>query len=205
VSFFRFCDELLARFRYDSRVSMITGFNIVRDRLETEWSYFFSNLTHIWGWATWRRSWARYDERLGQWPAIRAAGLMGEVFDRPDQARFWTDIFDKMHAGTGPDTWDYQWAYTNLIHNALAVTPRINLVQNIGFGAGATHTHWEQDAPAAAAGELPFPLLHPPAMIPLRSMDRRDAELSGLYIPRLPERAIRKLKRVLGRPRRRGA
>jgi hypothetical protein len=197
VTFFRFCEEMLARFRDDSRISMITGFNIVQDHLDMQWSYFYSQLTHIWGWATWRRSWARYDEHLSEWPAIRAAGLMRELFERPEQRRFWTTIFDKMHEGTGPDTWDYQWAYTNLIHHALAVTPRVNLIENIGFGAEATHTRRAEDAPAVPARAMSFPLLHPPAMVPLRRMDELDGRLSGSYIPGLPERALRRVKRAL--------
>ena len=195
VSFFRFSDEMLARFRDDSRISMITGFNI-QDHLRTPWSYYYSRLTHIWGWATWRRSWVRYDEHLSRWPEIRAAGLMRELFARADQRRFWTDIFDRMHEGTGPDTWDYQWAYTNLIHNALAITPRKNLIENIGFGADATHTRRAEDVPAVRAGSLPFPLLHPPAMVPLSAMDELDGELSGNRIPRIHERVMRRLRRT---------
>lgn len=197
ITFFRFCEEMLTRFQDDSRISMITGFNIVQDHVNTPWSYFYSRLTHIWGWATWRRSWARYDEHLSQWPAIRAAGLMPEFFQRPEQRRFWTAIFDKMHQGTGPDTWDYQWAYTNLIHHALAVTPRVNLIENIGFGAEATHTRRTEDAPALAVGTMSFPLLHPPAMVPLRKMDELDGRLSGSTIPGLPKRALRRVKRAL--------
>ena len=196
VSFFRFCDEMLTRFRDDSRISMITGFNIVNDHPHTQWSYFFSQLTHIWGWATWRRSWAMYDEHLCEWPSIRAAGLMQEVFALPAQCRFWTHIFDQMYNGTGPDTWDYQWAYTNLVNRWLSVTPKINLIENIGFGFGATHTHRVEDAPTIAAGTLSFPLIHPPAMIPLRKIDELDARLSKSYIPGLPERFVRKLQRA---------
>ena len=84
VSFFRFCDEMLERFRNDSRISMITGFNVVQDHVPMDWSYYYSQITHCWGWATWRRSWARYDQHLKHWPAVKAAGLMREYFARPD-------------------------------------------------------------------------------------------------------------------------
>lgn len=194
VSFFRFCEEMLVRFRYDSRISMITGFNIVNDHLPKQWSYSYSQLTHIWGWATWRQSWASYDEHLSEWPSIKAAGLMQELFVLPEQSRFWTHIFDEMYNGTGPDTWDYQWVYTNMVHHRLSVAPRINLIENMGFGVGATHTHRVEDAPSVTAGTLSFPLIHPPAMIPLRRMDELDGRLSKNCIPGLPERAIRKLK-----------
>lgn len=198
-SFFRFCEEMLLRFRHDSRISMVTGFNIVQDHYSMEWSYFYSQLTHIWGWATWRRSWVRYDEHLTNWPAIKATGMMRELFSRPEQRRFWTSVFDQMHGGGGPDTWDFQWVYTNLINRGLAITPRTNLIKNIGFGPGATHTHRAEDAPAVVAGTMSFPLLHPPAMIPLRELDELDGRLSGHYVPGLPIRAMHKLKGTLAK------
>lgn len=196
-SFFPFCEAMLDRFRNDSRVSMITGFNIVQDHLRTEYSYFFSRLTHIWGWATWRRAWLQYDEHLSHWPEIRDSGLMAELFPVPAHRRFWTRIFDQMHNGTGPNTWDYQWMYTNLMTGSLSIVPRVNLIENIGFGPGATHTSDASAAPQVKAQQLPFPLAHPPAMVPLAGMDRLDQELSGCRIPGLHRRAIHKLKREL--------
>jgi hypothetical protein len=199
LSFFRFCEEMLARFRYDSRISMVTGFNIIKEHPHTQWSYYCSQLTHIWGWATWRRSWASYDEHLSEWPSIKAAGLMQELFALPEQRRFWTHIFDEMYNGTGPDTWDYQWGYTNLVNRRLSVAPRINLIENIGFGPEATHTHRAEDAPLLVAGTLSFPLIHPPAMIPLRKIDELDGRLCKAYIPGLAERALRKLERAFAK------
>jgi len=175
---------------------MIAGFNIVQDHFHQEWSYFYSRLTHIWGWATWRRSWARYDEHMRDWPAVKAAGLMQDLFALPEQRRFWTRIFDQMHAGTGPDTWDYQWVYTNLIHHALSVTLRVNLTQNIGLGPEATHTRRAEEALAITAGTLSFPLVHQPAMVPSRELDELDSRLSGGYIPGIPARAMGKLRRM---------
>ena len=128
LSFFRFCEEMLIRFRQDSGVSMVSGFNIVQRELQTNYSYYFSRLTHVWGWATWRRAWARYNQHLRHWPEIRASGLLREIFDGDGEVRFWTDLFDKMHNGTGPDTWDAQWEYTSFIANTVSVVPRVNLV-----------------------------------------------------------------------------
>lgn len=197
LSFFRFCEEMLAKFRHDSRISMIAGFNIIDEHLSAPWSYCYSQLTHIWGWATWRQSWASYDEHLSEWPSIKAAGLMEELFVLPEQSRFWTHVFDEMYNDIGPDTWDFQWVYTNLVHHRLSVVPRVNLVQNIGFGPGATHTHRLEDAPSVKVGNLSFPLIHPPAMIPLRKMDELDGRLSKNRVPGLPERAKRKLRSVI--------
>ena len=200
-SFFRFCEEMLGRFRGDQRVSMITGFNHSADRTQTPNSYFFSEMTHVWGWATWRDSWAAYDEALSAWPAVRDANLLREVFPERSAQRYWHAIFERMYRGDGPNTWDYQWMFTNLCRHALAVTPRVNLVQNIGFGADATHSTNPDGAPRVNVGGLAFPLQHPPAMIASRSLDAIDQQLSQWHTPALPRRAVRKVGRMLVRRR----
>ncbi len=196
-SFFRFSEEMLVRYRGDARVSMITGFNHSADQDQASYSYFFSEMTHIWGWATWRDSWAEYDEHLTTWPSVRNSNLLAEVFPDRSAQRYWTAIFDRMHRGEGPNTWDYQWMYTNLCRRALAVTPRVNLVSNIGFGEGATHSTDPHGAPGVTVGQLAFPLSHPPTMIASRSLDAIDQQLSHWHTPALPERALRKVGRML--------
>ncbi len=192
-SFFPFCQEMLERYRGDSRIAMISGDNFTGVPLPTGYSYFFSRMTHVWGWATWRSAWSRYDRHLRQWPEIKRANLLSEIFDDPRLVEYWTARFDEMHDDTGPNTWDYQWAYTNLIHNALCVTPAVNMVTNIGFGADGTHTTDANDNMTFAAHSLDFPLRHPPGFVPMRSMDRLSQEL--VLSPSLARRAIRRWRR----------
>ncbi len=196
-SFFRFCEEMLARFRGDRRVSMITGFNNSADRAQTSHSYFFSEMTHVWGWATWRGAWATYDEHLTTWPAVRDSGLLAEIFPDRSAQRYWEAIFESMYRGDGPNTWDYQWMYTNLCQHALSVTPKVNLVRNIGFGTDATHSTNPDGAPKVHVERLQFPLQHPPTMIASRSLDAIDQEISEWHVPALPKRAVRKVSRML--------
>jgi hypothetical protein len=154
-------------------------------------------MAHIWGWATWRSAWQRYDRHLENWPEIKRTELLLEIFGNVQLAAHWTRIFDLMHADIGPNTWDYQWVYTNLVNNALSVAPRVNLVENIGFGAEGTHTTVKQPALAITAKPLEFPLTHPVAMMPSQRLDRRD-QLLSLSAP-LPVRAIKRLWASRGR------
>ncbi len=201
ASFFIFCEQMLERFRLDLRIGMIAGFNIVQDHMQVEESYFFSHLTHIWGWATWRHSWSRYDEHLTEWPAIRSSGIMREFFPDNTHRQYWTKMFDQMYEGTGPNTWDVQWFYTNMKDYVLSVVPAVNLIENTGFGPNATHTLHLADAPPMRVGRIDFPLKHPPTFIPLRAMDALDQNLSRCEIPSLFRRVCNKLKRAILSPR----
>ncbi len=53
-TFFRFCDELLEKYRDDERIMHIAGNNFQFGNQRTSFSYFFSHHNICWGWASWR-------------------------------------------------------------------------------------------------------------------------------------------------------
>lgn len=178
LSFFPFCQELLERYRGDNRIASITGTNLTTRYLNNEASYYFSQLGGIWGWATWRSEWQRYDRHLEDWPKLRDERMLSEIFDHPKAVAYWTEIFDAMYENRGPNTWDYQWLYTRLKNNSLNITPSVNLITNIGFGPGATHTAETDSRLTPPTETIEFPLRHPTSFVPLRSMDHRQLDLS---------------------------
>jgi len=52
---------------------------------------------------------------------------------------FWRSIFDLMAAGK-IDTWDMQLVFAGMARDMYTATSNVNLIDNIGFGDGATHT-----------------------------------------------------------------
>lgn len=145
-SFFPYCAALLDRYRDEPKIMHISGDNF-QPCQRTRYSYYFSRYTHIWGWATWQRAWQNYDVAMTNWPEIRNSGLLNSLCDDPLEAAYWARLFDQVAAGL-IDTWDYQWLYHCWLNNGLAILPEVNLISNIGFGEGATHTH-AADSPMA--------------------------------------------------------
>jgi capsular polysaccharide biosynthesis protein len=158
-TFFRYCQELLEKYRNDTRIMMISGDNFQFGRNKTEHSYYFSRYGHIWGWATWRRSWLLFDESMSTWPERRDQKWLEQLLGNEQAAVFWTRIFQGVYDGF--NTWDYIWIFTLWSHNGLTILPNINLISNIGFGSG-THTTM-QNSPFAnmKIASMPFPLVHP--------------------------------------------
>ena len=139
--FFSFCTTLLKRYRYDTRVWCISGNNFQDGRWRGDGSYYFSNYTHCWGWASWRRCWQHYDAKLEQWPVLRDSGLLEVAFDLPEERDYWRSIWQKSYETRHNLTWwDYQWLMTCLANRALTALPNRNLVSNVGFGPDGTHT-----------------------------------------------------------------
>jgi hypothetical protein len=193
-SFFPFCQELLERYRGDSRIAYISGDNLVGRHLKPADSYYFSQIGGIWGWATWRSEWRRYDRHLADWPELREQRMLDEIFHDPKIVEFWTQIFNAMHENRGPDTWDYQWLYTGLRNNSLTIVPSVNLVTNIGFGEGATHTIQADSRFIIPAIAMEFPLKHPASFVPLRSVDR--SRVRDMFPPSRAQRILKRIQRA---------
>lgn len=162
-SFFAYCSALLERYRDDPKVSMISGCNLIGNLHGADTSYVFSRYLHVWGWASWRRSWSNYDVAMKQWPSAAAATQLSRVLGgRPAAIAHWTAVFDQVARGE-IDTWDYQWLFTSWMQDQVAIFPAATLVENIGFGSDATHTHGPPSAALANPVPMAFPLRHPHA------------------------------------------
>ncbi len=163
-SFFPFCEDMLCRYRSDNRIMHISGNNFQQGQRRSPYSYYFSRIAHIWGWATWRRAWEKYDVDMKAWPEVRAARLIESLFSKPAQVTFWDRTINQVYQGH-VNTWDAQWVFANWLHSGLAITPEVNLVSNIGVGPDATHTKgqaWYFDMPTQELTDLS----HPPFVFP---------------------------------------
>jgi hypothetical protein len=162
-SFFRFCQELLVRFRDEPGIAQIAGANFQRAGGAPLHSYYFSNYNHIWGWASWRRAWALNDNTMAGWPEFRDRNLLAGIVSGRKELSYWTEVLNKVHAGE-IDTWDCQWTFSCWQNRLLTVIPAQNLISNIGFGPGATHTPVPNRYAAMETAKMEFPLIHPLVM-----------------------------------------
>jgi hypothetical protein len=183
-TFFRFCEELLERYRDDFRVAMISGGNYQFGKRRSPHSYYFSRYTHIWGWASWRRAWRHCDTTMRLWPEVRNSGLLRHLLGDERAARYWAGLFEKAHRGEA-DAWSYCWLFACWAQGALTVLPSVNLMSNIGFAAGATHTSGGGRLAAMPTEPMTFPLSHPECMFADPVADARsERELfSGVERP----------------------
>ena len=135
-SFFRFTAEMLERYKDNERIMMVTGDNFLPE-FTAETSYFFSRYSPIWGWATWRRAWQNYDTDIKSWSDPASKKKLETFYTQPYMREHTKQIFDGIYDGK-MRTWDIQWLYLCLMSDGYCVTPRVNLISNIGIGG--THT-----------------------------------------------------------------
>lgn len=139
--FFEFCTLMLAKYEKDGRVMHVSG-SRYNEEYHTDLSYFFSQYAHIWGWATWKRAWDKFDLNLSEFEGEVPENHMQQFFDSKKESKFWTN---KLNAGIGKgkkNRWGVQWQYAVSSNSGLAVTPAKNLISNIGpVGAHAKKAH----------------------------------------------------------------
>lgn len=162
ASFFEFCRQTLEIYRDDAKVFSVSGSNLLGSFDFNGDSFGFSKYPHVWGWASWRRAWAKYDVNMANWPRWRDQQGPRGYFQNQELANYWSKFLEMTYQNQ-VNTWDYQWAFAMWMNEGLSVTPRQNLIQNIGFDQRATHTK-NNEGLSLVAGTLTMPLRLPMAV-----------------------------------------
>ncbi len=194
-SFFPFAEELLRRYRDDSRISQICGSNYQQGHRRTSFSYYFSRHAHIWGWATWRRAWRHHDLTMSRWPELCQGEWLKRYLGDGKAAFYWKKLFDDSHRGDrdGLNSWAIPWTFSNWIRDNLSIIPATNLVANIGYSEESTHTKANGTMNRTLVQSMPFPLLHPLSIEANREADLYT-ERTFYYGQTLPERLFWSLR-----------
>ena len=153
-SFFPYCSELLDRYEHDERVFAISGCNFVPPESQShpEQAYRFSQVPHIWGWATWRRSWKQHQLDIAGWRhKLPPTKLWARAGHSLPASLYWASTFELL-ARKEVDTWDGQLVLASMVSHQLTATSNVNLIENIGFGETATHTRVDRNELQPIAG-----------------------------------------------------
>ena len=163
-SFFSYCENLLDYYRDDERIMAISGDNFQDGNQRTPYSYYFSKYNHCWGWATWRRAWKHWHFNPEKWIEFRDTGLIKFICDDSYEEKYWTQVFNTLFLEGKPNTWDYSWTFACWSQSGLTALPNVNLVSNIGFGSGGTHTFGDSPLANMAVEDI-GEITHPPFVV----------------------------------------
>lgn len=189
-TFFRYCKELLEKYQDNERVMHISGDNFGYHRPKgVSDSYYFSMFAHVWGWATWRRAWAKYDVDMTSWGDSTFRETVLSRFPK-NQRAYWRYMWNLTYREQ-KKTWAFQWVYACVAHEGLCVMPYENQITNIGMGAEGTNTKNSESSLANLyTSDIYFPLEHPTHMI-----HNSDADALSTYLFFRQTSLLRRLKR----------
>lgn len=169
-TFFTFCKEMLDRYADDPRVTMIAGFN-TDEESPVETDYFFTQAFSIWGWASWARVVNDWD---GEYAWLDDSQQVRRVEEIVRRRKYRSEFIEmcRQHKASGVPYYEtIFWSYL-LLHDGLAVMPRVNMINNVGMDAG---THYSGSLSTTPRGlrriftmgrhDLQFPLRHPAEVV----------------------------------------
>lgn len=144
LSFFYFCKENLRYHKKNKKIMNIGGLNLLNEIFNKNFindnkSYFFTSSPMIWGWATWKDRWSLIDVKMKNYKKIiKNEELIKKLYHDSKTAKFYLERLKEVKEGRD-SSWAYIWDFTLRINSGLNITPKKNLVKNIGFGINQTH------------------------------------------------------------------
>ena len=160
--FFKYCQELLERYKKVPNVMSICGYNPLKFTNLNE-SYYLSKNLGIWGWASWRDRWQKRNKCLGIFEKDEKSGEFKKMIKNPIERMIMRKRFQSSLGGTIKD-WTYSFLYIHLKNKGICIKPKNNLIENIGFGKDATRTSpnfIDNKFYSVPISKLKFPLIHP--------------------------------------------
>lgn len=134
--FFPWVETMLERYKDEPRVLSIGGTNLRPQLCDQLVDCAFTKYAMIWGWATWRRAWAKNDKNLEQFPEACRTHLLKKWLGKWRAEWYWRYLLTHVQS-----SWGYRWMFTHFANSCYCVLPPVNLINNIGMSdAEATHT-----------------------------------------------------------------
>jgi hypothetical protein len=172
LDFFKFCEELLEKYKDDERIDMISGMNNLGFFDKTPYDYFFTLYGTIWGWATWKRVWDTIDYKMN-WLNDTDATRLIENLHGKDRIKIGREKYRLLNSNEKLTSWSYQRGINALLNSRLAIVPKFNLITNVGLTEnGANSLNSIKFTPKGLRSvyymktyEINFPLKHPKYII----------------------------------------
>lgn len=191
LSFFRYCEELLLRYKEDSTIAIISGRNnLGKYYPKHAKNYFFTSRGFIWGWATWRRVIKGFDtDFITDSNKKELLKKLKKNSSSNAEFRFRKKNIDDLISGT-VNTWDYQFNIFQLLNKRRSIVPCLNMIKNVGFGGDATNTK-ENIEDKIEQYEIYFPL--PEENITCNCFTKNTLVSGGIFL--FSKKVIRKMRK----------
>ena len=146
-SFMKLCEECLEKYKDETSVHSIYGFNRIGS-YESPYDYTFSKTSAGWGWATWKRVWNKVNEirNSNLFEDIEAVNFINETID-PSLKEIYGNFMDYCSKTKETErtkgkviSWEHWVGLTLILNDMVTIVPNKNMIRYIGISQNATHT-----------------------------------------------------------------
>lgn len=150
-----YLNAALDRYADEDQVMHVSAYMFPVD-LELPDAFFYREAT-CWGWATWARAWAHFDDDAVALAQAVEAQNRAAAFN-VENSMFFMHMLRKQAKGE-IDSWAIRWYASMFLRGGLALHPARSLVSNGGFDGTGEHSSltdiFEVERSAAWTGEFP--------------------------------------------------
>lgn len=193
-SFFYFCETMLNFYKKNKNIGIITGNNFQNKPVDNN-SYYFSKYSHIWGWATWRRTWKLYNDNDQKIQNFVKSSKFKKICKILDEQKYWIDMHHQIKSGT-LKSWAYYFLLNMWKNNYLTVTPNLNLIENLGINSKSSSNPNDPGLKKDLTKTvLKFPLIYPKA---IKVNEKADSQVFySIYKKNIQTRLKNKIKKMI--------
>lgn len=138
--FYPFCMELLERYKDDNRIYTINAMNHLGIYEDTPNDYFFTGGC-CWGWATWKRAWLQTEYEMSFFDDVYSMKCVEKLYPYHSNAIYDGDKKRRvLNDGGRLTAWTYQVGMASALNNQISITPKYNMITNIGITGNGVHT-----------------------------------------------------------------
>jgi hypothetical protein len=134
--FLGYMNEALEQYQNDDRVMQISA-HMFPVNITSETDAVFLPMTTSWGWATWKRSWQRFDRAATGYEEIRRNAALLKQFNLGGSYKY-SGMMERQLRGE-IDSWAVRWHLSVFLQSGLTLFPIRTLVKNMGFDGSGTH------------------------------------------------------------------
>ncbi len=150
-----FMNRALNFYQLDNNVWSISGFSPPMPNLKNFKDEVYMSLrSSSWGWATWLDRWNKSDWTIKNFDNFRKDKHKIKQFEMGGN-----DMFKMLELEylKKIDSWAIRWCYSQFLNSAYSITPKISMVQNIGFSDNlGTHNNNSKNHIEVNLAEIPI-------------------------------------------------
>jgi hypothetical protein len=135
-SFLSYMNEALSRYQDHEKVMQVSG-HMFPLKLNSDSDTVFLPFTTTWGWATWKKAWECFDEKMTGYDSIRSDKEARYRFEINGAYPYFKMLKDQKEGKI--DSWGIRWHLSVFMKGGLTLYPIRSLVENIGFDGSGTH------------------------------------------------------------------
>lgn len=189
ISFFYFCKELIEKYRDDTRIVWICGTNYLQKyEPEDGSSYVFTKHLMPCGWASWSNKFIRFYD--GDLSLMNDKNLISRMRSQYENKRLYSQQIrlarmekGRIDSNRAPYSWDYQMEFSIRANNLYGISPKYNLIENIGVDNDSIHGGKDfsnvmtRRFCTIKSYPLEFPLNHPLTVISDRKYEKKVSKI----------------------------